>query len=169
MEVAKCFAYRDTASFGRRQEFIAAAEFLKCGFDVYMTLVDDQGIDCIVRLDQHRYVDIQIEARSRDAKNWNRFARLSFEPRANLFFILMIERTARYRIIPSTHLADLGRRNKTGKNKGCVTVNVPKLLAGNKHDRFKCYETDCGFDVLRAFEMKRPATSKVPAPKFAKS
>ncbi|WP_157210500.1 hypothetical protein [Turneriella parva] len=42
--------YRDTASYGKRQEYMAVAELLRRGFDVYMTLVDDQGIDCIVRL-----------------------------------------------------------------------------------------------------------------------
>lgn len=33
-------AYRDSSSFGKRQEYIAIAELLKRGFDVYMTLVD---------------------------------------------------------------------------------------------------------------------------------
>lgn len=35
--------FRNTASFGKRREFIAMAELLKRGFDVYATLVDDQG------------------------------------------------------------------------------------------------------------------------------
>jgi len=42
-------AYRDSASFGKRQEFVAIAELLRRGFDVYLTLVDDQQIDCVVR------------------------------------------------------------------------------------------------------------------------
>lgn len=43
-------SHRNTASFGKRQEFIAVAELLRRGFDVYMTQVDDQQIDCIIRL-----------------------------------------------------------------------------------------------------------------------
>jgi hypothetical protein len=43
--------YRDTASFGKRSEFIAMAELLRRGFDVYATLVHDQWIACIVRLE----------------------------------------------------------------------------------------------------------------------
>jgi hypothetical protein len=31
--------HRSTASFGKRQEYIAVAELLRRGFDVYMTLV----------------------------------------------------------------------------------------------------------------------------------
>lgn len=41
--------HRSTASFGKRQEYIAVAELLRRGFDVYMTLVDDQQIDCVIR------------------------------------------------------------------------------------------------------------------------
>lgn len=35
--------------FRQAQEFGAIAELLRRGYDVYVTLVDDQGIDCIVR------------------------------------------------------------------------------------------------------------------------
>lgn len=52
--------YRDRASFGKRQEYLVVAELLRRGFDVYMTLVDDQSIDCVLRLDDKRYLDIQI-------------------------------------------------------------------------------------------------------------
>lgn len=41
--------FRSSASFGKRQEYIAVAELLRRGRDVYMTLVDDQQIDCIIR------------------------------------------------------------------------------------------------------------------------
>lgn len=42
-------SYRSTASFGKRQEYVVIAELLRRGFDVYQTLVDDQGIDCVIR------------------------------------------------------------------------------------------------------------------------
>ena len=70
--------YRDTASFGRRQECRVIADLLKRDFDVYMTLVDDQGIDCVIRLNDERYLDIQIKARSKESKQWNFFAAMSF-------------------------------------------------------------------------------------------
>lgn len=58
--------FRSSASFGKRQEFTAIAELLRRGLDVYMTLVDDLQIDCIIRQDDGerlRYLDIQIKAR----------------------------------------------------------------------------------------------------------
>jgi hypothetical protein len=42
-------SYRSSASFGKRQEYAGVAEMLRRGFDVYMTLVDDHQIDCIIR------------------------------------------------------------------------------------------------------------------------
>jgi hypothetical protein len=118
---AAVHSFRDTASFGRRQEYIVAAELLKRNFDVYMTLVDDQGIDCIIRLDESRYLDIQIKARSSTAKHWMRFAAMKFEPRANLYFILHTEKSNRTWVIPSIELIKVARQNKSGKNKGCWT------------------------------------------------
>ena len=86
-------AFRDSASFGKRQEFVAIAELLRRGFDVYLTLVDDQQIDCVVRKEIKGvplYLDIQIKARSKDCnpKNAGRFAALEVRnPRPNFFFI----------------------------------------------------------------------------------
>ncbi len=164
-QALKSHAYRDTASFGRRQEYIAAAELLKRGFDVYMTLVDDQGIDCIVRLDDQRYIDIQIKARSRSAKQWNRFAAMQFVPRASLFFIFLLEKSDRVWVIPSVHLAQLGRQNRTGENAGRTTVDLPRLLQGSCHERFKCYESPCGFELLRKYRIEKPAVARLPAQK----
>ena len=39
---------RSTDSFGQRQEYITVAELLRRNYDVYITLVDDQQIDCIL-------------------------------------------------------------------------------------------------------------------------
>jgi hypothetical protein len=68
---------------------VVIAELLKRGLDVYMTLVDDQDIDCVVRLDNKRYVEVQIKARSESAKNWNVSAAMSFEPRPELLLHLL--------------------------------------------------------------------------------
>lgn len=67
-------AYRDAASFGKRQEYTAISELLRRQFDVYMTLVDDQGIDCVIRREYDGkldYLDIQIKARSKQCKSYD--------------------------------------------------------------------------------------------------
>ncbi|MFI5021614.1 MAG: hypothetical protein ACHQRJ_08180 [Alphaproteobacteria bacterium] len=113
--------FRDNASFGKRQEFAAIAELLRRNYDVYMTLVDDQQIDCVVRLDREPpiYVDIQIKARSRTAKNPGTFAAMEIrKPRHNFFFIFYSEAAETYWVMPSLDVTKMANRGKSGKAKG---------------------------------------------------
>lgn len=144
--------YRDTASFGKRQEYIAVAELLKRGFDVYMTLVDDQGIDCIVRLDDSKYVDIQIKARSRAAQQWNFFAAMFFKPRNNFYFIFYTEKNGHFWVIPSRDVATLSYRNKRGNNKGGYSLSLPKSDSGKNWKTFAKYVSDDGFKLLSRYK-----------------
>ncbi len=155
-------AYRDTASFGKRQEYTAIAELLRRQFDVYMTLVDDQGIDCVVRREHDGtldYLDIQIKARSRDCKPYDagRFAAMSIpKPRKNMWFIFYSERLNKYWVINSIELtrSGLASQNKKGKNAGKWHINM--ALYSKKRDeatpnpRFSKYEDDAGFRQLVA-------------------
>ena len=65
-------AFRDSASFGKRIEFFIIGQMLKAGLDVYIPLVDDQGIDALVRRENETCAAVQIKARSkRDCKAKN--------------------------------------------------------------------------------------------------
>ena len=113
--------YRSTASFGKRQEYIAIAEMLRLGFDVYMTLVDDQQIDCVVRHPTipPKYTDIQIKARSKNAKNAATFAALEIRnPRENFVFVFYSEPCDSYWVMPSLDLVAMANVGKSGKIKG---------------------------------------------------
>lgn len=145
-------SYRNTASFGKRQEYSVVAELLKHNYDVYMTLVDDQGIDCIIRLDDKRYLDIQIKARSKDAKCWYKFAALDFKPRDNFFFIFYTELNDSFWVIPSTELHTLCLVNKSGKNEGKMSLNLPKSNNDKKADIYEIYKNENGFKLLKEFE-----------------
>ncbi|MGH7801892.1 MAG: hypothetical protein ACREOW_14920 [Thermodesulfobacteriota bacterium] len=144
--------YRDTASFGKRHEYIAIAELLKRGFDVYMTLVDDQGIDCILRLDENKYVDVQIKARSKKAEQWNFFAAMFFKPRKNFYFIFYTEKNGYFWVMPSEDVAELAHRNKSGSNKGGYSLYLPKNENGRNWSIFSKYKGDKGFDLLEKYK-----------------
>jgi hypothetical protein len=143
--------YRDTASFGKRQEYSVIAELLKRGVDVYMTLVDDQGIDCVIRLDDKRYLDVQIKARSNEAKQWNLFAAMSFDIRDNFYFIFYTEKNNNFWVIPSKDVKELGRENKSGKNVGKISLSLPKTESGDKASKFEKYKNEKGFSLLRQY------------------
>ena len=147
--------FRDTASFGKRQEYTVVAQLLQRGFDVYMTLVDDQGIDCVVRLNGHRYLDIQIKARSKDAKNWNFFPAMEFKVRDNFSFIFYTEKNDSVWVMPSRDVKRLGFTNRSGKNAGTVSLSLPKNLMGDKGLRFDKYRNGNGFALLRKWRRGR--------------
>jgi len=143
--------YRNTASFGKRQEYSVVAELLKREFDVYMTLVDDQGIDCIIRVNDKKYIDVQIKARSKNAKQWNFFAAMNFKPRNNLFFIFYTEMNDTYWIIPSKELVKICHQNVSGKHTGKRHLTLPKQATNKKALRFEKYKNENGFNLLKSF------------------
>lgn len=144
--------FRDSASFGKRQEYSVVAELLKRDFDVYMTLVDDQGIDCIIRLDSKKYIDVQIKARSSKAKQWNYFAGMKISIRKNLYFIFYTEKNNSFWIIPSMKLPNLGTVNKGGKHKGKIHLRLPKTDRASKAKVFDIYKNENGYKLLKKFK-----------------
>lgn len=140
--------YRDTASFGKRQEYSVIAELLKRGFDVYTTLVDDQGIDCVIRLNDKRYLDIQIKARSKEAKEWNGFASFNLYCRDNFYYIFYTEKNNSFWVMPSKCVNKLGCENKSGKNVGKWNLILPKTESGKRASKFEKYKNEKGFDLL---------------------
>lgn len=119
-------SFRSSASFGKRQEYAAIAELLRRGHDVYMTLVDDQQIDCVIRQEKDgrlRYLDIQIKARSKGVVNPGLFAALEVrKPRKNFYYIFYSEKANIYWIMPSEELVKEANSNKQGKNKGKYSI-----------------------------------------------
>ena len=147
--------YRHSASFGKRQEFVAIAELLRRGFDVYLTLVDDQGIDCIVRLDldQPVYLDIQIKARSKDAKYPGTFSALDIKnPRPNYFFIFYSEAANTYWVMPSLDIVATANVGKSGKAEGKYRLDFVNVsVKGDANPRPKWEKYRGRFDLLSEY------------------
>ena len=145
--------YRHSASFGKRQEYVAIAELLRRGYDVYIPLVDDQQIDCVLRRGDHDYVDLQIKARSQDCKptNAGRFGVHIPNPRQKYFFLFYSEPIKTYWVFPSNELVNIVSQNKKGKNEGKYNVRLTGFSKkkGGVYARpeFRQYENN--FELLR--------------------
>lgn len=143
--------YRSRVSFGRRQEYIAIAKLLQHGFDVYMPLVDDQQIDCVIRRDDHDYLDVQIKAKSRDCKleHAGLFSAMVIPcPREKYFFLFYSEHINTYWVFPSQQLVEVASQNRSGKNKGKYSINLTGFRSGvaRASERFCQYQDN--FDLL---------------------
>ena len=153
-------SFRSSASFGKRQEFVAIAELMRRGLDVYMTLVDDQQIDCINRKEVNGepvYIDVQIKARSQSCNpgDAGRFAALEVrKPRPNFIFIFYSERADSYWLVPSIELVNEATCNKTGKNAGrysIVFTNLNKSESSGIRPRPRFEKYRDNFDLLMRF------------------
>ncbi len=132
--------FRNNASFGKRNEYAVIAELMKRNFDVYQTLVDDQGIDCVIRVDSTKYLDIQIKASSKTATQGRNFGGLNVDLRDNYYFIFYVEEQDEFYIIPSVDFKKLWRKTtKEGKHKGKYNVVIRK----------KGFEQYKDFEILR--------------------
>jgi hypothetical protein len=114
-------AFRHSAAFGRRMEYWLIGQMLKENLDVYVPLVDDFGIDAVIRKGDEEFIEVQIKARSRNVAEGSAalFAAIVHEkPRKNYYFVFYSERLDLSWIMSSEQFIDESRQNKTGKNAG---------------------------------------------------
>ena len=107
---------------------------LKEGIDVYMPLIDDNGIDAVVRRPDGTFVEVQIKARSNDVIPGDAalFAAITHhEHRPNYYFIFYSSRLDMFWIMSSAEFIKEASQNKTGKNAGKRSI----WFNGKKKDK----------------------------------
>lgn len=126
--------FRNSAGFGKRIEYSIIAQMLKEGLDVYVPLVDDYGIDAVVRKPNGTFVEVQIKARSLDVNPGDEalFAGIRHEHRSNYWFVFYAEGVRRNPtdpeptpltwVLSSKEFLDVSYANKKGKNIGSHTL-----------------------------------------------
>lgn len=140
--------FRHSAGFGKRIEFSIVAQLLKEGVDVYIPLVDDNGIDAVIRKKDGTFVEIQIKARSKDVKLGERglFAAIRHNYRKNYWFIFhaeeMIDESSSNNsprsmtwVLSSREFLNESYENKTGKHKGLRSI----CFNGKKGGKYNKY------------------------------
>ncbi len=150
--------FRHSGSFGKRAEYLAIPGLLHRGFDVCQPLVDDRGIDCIVRDDSRgdspSNIALQNRGRSLEAvpKDAGFFAGWKLgNPRENYSYMFYSEPIDTWWILPSIELDRFANQNKRGKNAGKRSIKLAVLGKSGLRPRpkFKPYEGEAGIRVLR--------------------
>ncbi len=113
-------AFRHSAGFGKRIEYWVAGLMLKEGIDVYMPLIDDNGIDAVIRKPDGTFIEVQVKARSKTVVMGDAalFAALTHEERENYYFVFYSERLDTFWIMSSKEFIEESNQNKNGKNIG---------------------------------------------------
>jgi hypothetical protein len=112
--------FRHSAGFGKRMVYWVIGKMIKEGLDVYVPLVDDMGIDAVVRKADGSFVEVQIKARSKDVNPGDAalFAAMTHELRDNYWFIFYSERMDTMWIMTSGEFIKESNQNKKGINVG---------------------------------------------------
>lgn len=139
-------SFTNLASFGKRIEHFLIGQMLKEGLDVYLPVVDDKGIDAVVRRPDGSYVEVQIKARSKSVKEGDAalFAAIEHEHRPNYWFVFYSERIGENGtmwIMSSKEFIDESVQNKNGKNTGKRSIWLNGMRKGVEYTkpRFEKY------------------------------
>ena len=133
------FSFRDTASFGKRMEYNIIGNMLMEGLDVYIPLVDDHGVDCIIKKENGEFFEVQIKARSKKVK-FGSAALFGVDRHAetkNFYFVFYSERMDKMWIMSSEEFNKECAMNKTGKHIGKKNIWLNGKDTKNKTEHCK--------------------------------
>ena len=126
-------SFRSSAGFGKRMEYNLVGKMLMEGLDCYLPLVDDHGVDCVIKKPDGTFIEIQIKARSREVNDGDAalFSAIVHEPRPNFYFVFYSERLDLMWIMSSEEFLNECVTNKSGKNIGKHSI----WFNGNRIDK----------------------------------
>lgn len=126
-------SFRHSAGFGKRMEYNLVGQMLMEGLDVYMPLVDDHGVDCVIKKEDGTFIEIQIKARSCEVTDGDAalFSAITHELTENFYLVFYSERLDMMWILSSKEFLDECVTNKTGKNAGKHSI----WFNGNRKDK----------------------------------
>ena len=84
-------SFRHSAGFGKRMEYKLIGDMLMEGLDCYTPLVDDHGVDCVIKKSDGTFIEIQIKARSKDVTEGDAalFAAIDHKLTDNFYFVFI--------------------------------------------------------------------------------
>lgn len=133
MEKNMGIAFKHSAGFGKRMEYKLVGDMLMEGLDCYLPLVDDHGVDCVIKKSDGTFIEVQIKARSKTVKDGDAalFAAIYHDYTPNFYFVFYSERLDLMWIMSSEEFLKECVTNKTGKNTGKRSI----WFNGNKKNK----------------------------------
>ncbi|SFS49892.1 hypothetical protein SAMN02910357_01095 [Succinivibrio dextrinosolvens] len=144
-------SFRHTAGFGKRMEFLLVSKMLMEGLDVYLPLVDDHGVDCVIKNSDGTFIEVQIKARSDDVKEGDGalFSAITHEPSKNFYFVFYSKRLEMMWIMSSEEFLKECVTNKTGKNAGKHSIWFNGMRTNSQTGKKEEYCKERYFDYIK--------------------
>ena len=117
-------SFRSSAGFEKRMEYKLVGDMLMEGLDCYLPLVDDHGVDCVIKKEDGTFIEVQIKARSKTLASGDAalFAAIDHEKQPNFYFVFYSERLETMWIMSSEEFLEECNTNKKGKNAGLRSI-----------------------------------------------
>lgn len=127
---------------GKRAEYYILSMLLKENYDCYIPVSDDEGVDIVVRLNDKKFISLQIKSTTKDIKMGDAalFAAIKHDKiREDYYFIFYSERMETIWVMSSEEFIKKSTANKKGKNKGSRTIrfNITRKKEEKIKDEYK--------------------------------
>ena len=133
---------------GKRGEYMVIGKLLEKGFTVYTPVADIEGIDCIIRNEKKRLIQIQIKTRNKKEEEGRFFKIKDFKPNSDFFICCYLIDTDELWVIPSYSFYKLSYLDKTNELRTlAMTMTAQRELSK--------YKDGLGLDLLRLGEMPK--------------
>ncbi len=126
---------------GKRGELRVIGKLLGQGFTVYTPVVDIEGIDCIIRNDKGRLIEIQIKTITQGTDSFRRFQVKNLRPHKDFFICCYISNDDELWLIPSI----VFQRNSFLTNAGTHILSIDST----KNEALTKYKDDNGLKKLK--------------------
>ena len=138
--------------FGKSAEYSIIGKMLLEGLDVYVPLVDDHGVDCVIKKGNGEFVEVQIKARSKNVKKNDAafFACIKHKPTPNYYFVFYSELLDAMWIMSSEEFLNECVTNKSGNNSGKHSIS----FNGNRKDKKTGKDIPCCKDRFDKYRCK---------------
>ena len=138
----------NTTITGKRGEYMVIGKLLEKGFTVYTPVADVEGIDCIIRNDKKRLIEIQIKTRNKDGEEGRFFKIKDFEPHKDFFICCYLIDEDELWVIPSYLFKKMSSLDKDGKRVLPMSLTNQRELAS--------YYNNLGLNLLKIGEFHKP-------------
>ncbi len=149
---------------GRFGEYFVILKLIEKEFDVYPSLVDDKGVDMVVRNANGVYIEIQIKSvwSERNAEWFQIQTQNENPPIRENFFIICLDKNQNSWIFPSNVFFDSKYTTKSKKKKGGFTYDlnlVTKKRGNNKTNKELLKNYKNNWDLLIHFTLQNQIAS----------
>lgn len=127
-----------SSRFGKYIEHYVISLMLKEGLDVYLPVIDNDRVDMIVKRPNGKFAEVQIKARSKEAKCPAFFPEVRHEkPRPHYWFIFYVARFDAMLLLSSLEFYTLSGGRRAGKPEGTRQIRFDGRKDGEPYIQVK--------------------------------